>query len=49
VEIDLEEEMKKWKFVLSGFTTPLNGLDGINIPFVLEFWNIFKKYGKMCQ
>jgi len=48
LEINLEEEMKKWKNILSGFTIPLNGLDAINIPFINGIWNIFKKYGKLC-
>jgi len=42
------EEMQQWKVMLSAFTTPLNGLESINVEFIHELWGLFVKYGKLC-
>jgi len=49
VKMDIYEVMKGWKEVLGKFTTRLNGLDGINLEFMNEIWELFRKYGKLCE
>jgi len=43
------EEMQQWKAMLSAFTTPLNGLESVNIEFIHDIWGLFVKYGKLCD
>jgi len=48
VDMEIYSEMKIWKEVLSRFTTALPGLEGINLDFINQIWEIFRHYGRLC-
>jgi len=47
--IDIISDMEKWKELLHEFTSVLPGLDGIDLEFIKQIWEIFRHYGKLCE